>query len=126
MARFQLLKNFEASLLRRVSSVSHNWSTAEFAENIWWPALAREMRRVKGKPQWDGDESPDFPHFERIKELWAELQPLDNPLLSGNFLMARPRLFSYIPRRLNIGEQDAPMLRVLSYNVVDYARDGNT
>ena len=124
LARFRLLQNFEASLARRVSSLSHNWNAAEFAENIWWPALAREIRRVKGLPQWDGDESPDFPYFERIRELWAEIQPAD--VMMQAFHSARPCLFSYMPRRLNVGEPDAPTLRFLSYNMIDYARDGNT
>ena len=124
LARFRLLQNFEASLARRASSLSHNWNAAEFAENIWWPALAREIRRVKGLPQWDGDESPDFPHFERIRELWTEIQPAD--VMMQAFHSARPRLFSYMPRRLNVGEPDAPTLRLLSYNMIDYARDGNT
>ena len=124
LARFRLLQNFEASLTRRVSSLSHNWNAAEFAENIWWPALAREMRQVKGLPQWDGDESPDFPYFERMQELWAAIQPAD--LMMQAFHSAWPRLFSYMPRRLNVGEPDAPTLRFLSYNMIDYARDGNT
>ena len=126
LARFRLLKSFEASLTRKVSQISHNWSAAEFAENIWWPMLAWEMRRLKGKPQWDGDESPDFPYFNRIKGLWELIQPVDNPLMSDAFISARPRLYSFMPRRLNVGQPDAPTLRFLSYNTLDYARDGST
>ena len=125
LARFKLLQSFEASLLRNASQISHNWSAAEFAENIYWPGLAREMRRLEGKPQWDEDESPDIPYFEAIKGLWSTIQPVAT-LSNQKLVIARPKLFSYFPRRLNIGEADAPRLRFLSYNMVDYGRNGGT
>lgn len=125
MARFKLLQSFQESLLRNVSQISHNWSSAEFAENLYWPGLAREMRRLEKKPQSDDDEEPDFPYFEAIKGLWRAVQPVAN-LSTDTLAIARPKMFSYFPRRLNVGVEDAPRLRFLSYNMVDYGRNEET
>ena len=109
-------------MMRKISQVSHDWSSAEFAEHMYWPGLAREMNRLEGKPLVDDCGLPDVPHFQKMKQVWESAQPIEEIYYRGHFLDIRPRLFSYFPRRLQVGDNDVPKLRFLSYNMIDYNR----
>ena len=122
MARFQVLKNFEKSVMRKISRISHDWSAAEFAEHVYWPGLAREMRRLEGKPLPDNSVQPDVPHFQSMKGLWEAAQPIEDAFHRGHLPQIRPKLYTYFPRRLEIADDDVPRLRFLSFNMIDYNR----